>query len=157
MSISPISSLSIYEYYYSINRKKNSPIAKELEQYGIKPSDDDTKNIIMLQRAQALNQENEQSTQSISYQDRPWADLMNQLNISFSEDPKEDIENIKKELNKLLVGVADEELESEVSDLINYAEGLYVDYQNMNLKSFDTSATLSTQLNAIANYNIASI
>ena len=54
MSISPLSSLSIYEYYYTLNRKKTSPVAKELEEYGIKPTDNESLNVALLQRAKVL-------------------------------------------------------------------------------------------------------
>lgn len=158
MSISPVSSLSIYEYYYSLNRKKASPVAKELEEYGLKATDNDALNIAMLQRAKAQERTNASGEeQSESYSDRPWADLMNQLNITFNENPADDIEDIKKELSKLLRGVSDEELETEISDLVDYVEDLYVDFRNLNLNSIDTSQSLTTQLNTMATYNIASI
>ncbi len=156
MSISPISSLSIYEYYYSLNRKKSSPINKELEKYGIKPSDNEALNISMLERAKAQERANQAADkEDSSPSERPWADLMNQLNIPFNENPSDDIQDIKIELNKLLNGVSDEELEEEVSDLVKYVESLFIDYESLNIKSIDTSESLTTQLNTIAAYNIA--
>lgn len=156
MSISPVSSLSIYEYYYSLNRKKASPINRELEKYGLKPTDNEALNISMLERAKAQERANSaQSEEESLPSERPWADLMNQLNIPFNEDPSDDIQDIKKELSKLLNGVSDEELETEVSDLVKYVESLFVDYQKLNLTSIDTSQSLTSQLNTIATYNIA--
>lgn len=157
MSISPVSSLSIYEYYYSMNRKKASPIAKELEEYGLKATDNETLNIAMLQRAKAQERASAANEEESSSYDRPWADLLTQLNIIPNDDPADDIQDIKKALSKLLVGVADEELEGEVNDLVKYVEELYVDFRNMNLNSIDTSQTLTAQLDNIASYNIASI
>ena len=55
MSINAINSLSLYEYYYKINRddqaKKKSPLEKEMREYGLTPTDNDDLNIAMLEQA----------------------------------------------------------------------------------------------------------
>lgn len=159
MSISPLSSLSIYEYYYTLNRKKTSPVDKELEEYGIKPTDNESLNVALLQRAKAQDEAQEtEANDTTSYYDRPWADLMSQLNIPFNDNPADDIQDIKRELQDLISGVAeDKELQAEVDELISYVQDLYVDFKNINLTTFNTDSTLTSQLNAIATYNIAAI
>ena len=160
MSISPISSLSIYEYYYSINdnkKKKPSPLEKEMREYGLKATDNETLNIALLQQAKEAQKNEEANTNTTSYYDRPWADLIHQLNLSFNENPSDDIVDIKTALDKLVRGIEDEELEKEISELKNYVQDLFIDFQKINLNKFDTSTTLSNQLNALAIYNIIGI
>ena len=158
MSINAISSVSLYEYYYTINqedkKKKSSPIAKEMKEYGLRPTDDEELNIAMLQRAKQLKAQNAPKEDSeISQADRPWADLMYQLGLTFNPDPKDDIEDIKDELAKLTKGVSDDELDSEVRDLENYVEKLYLSFVKNNSGSIDASTLLSNQLSNLSMLN----
>ena len=162
MSINAISSVSLYEYFYKINNKdesskKESPIAKELREYGLVPTDSESLNIAMLQKAKnAEKSQNSEGTSSeILKSDRPWADLMYQLNLEFNDDPYDDIQDIKEELSSLVAGLNDEELEKEVSDLRNYVETLYVDFQQNYSGSIDTSSLLTNQLNNLSLLNRA--
>lgn len=157
MSINAINSVSLYEYYYTINRdtkkKKSSPIAKEMKEYGLTPTDDEKLNIAMLERAKRIEKQKDQNDQISSPANRPWADLMYQLNLTFNPDPKDDIEDIKDELAKLTKGVSDEELDSEVRDLENYVEKLYLNFEKNNLKTADLSSLLGNQLNNLSMLN----
>ena len=105
MSINAITSVSLYEYYYNINnkdeqKKKTSPLADEMEKYGLIPTDSEALNIAMLNNAKRLEKQNTTtSDEQIPNSQRPWADLMYQLGISFNDDPKDDIEDI----NSILV------------------------------------------------------
>ena len=158
MSINAINSVSLYEYYYTINqedkKKKSSPIAKEMKEYGLRPTDDEELNIAMLQRAKQLKAKGEsKESQEVNPSDRPWADLMYQLGLSFNPDPKDDIQDIKDELSKLTKGVSDDELDSEVKDLENYVEDLYLKFVQNYQSSFDFSTPLSTQLNNLSMLN----
>lgn len=160
MSINAISGLSIYEYYYSINNKKKeakkeSPLASELEKYGLKATENEAYNVQLLKQAQANEKSKEESSSTTSYADRPWADIMYQLNIEFNEDPKDDIVDIKEELKKLTAGIDDEDFSKEIKDLENYVSDLYISYINTNSSNIDTSLSLTTQLNNLAIMNIA--
>ena len=163
MSINAINGLSIYEYYYSINNnnkkkeaKKESPLASELEKYGLKATENEAYNVQLLKQAQANEKaQQEESSSTTSYTDRPWADIMYQLNIEFNEDPRDDIEDIKEELKKLTAGIDDEDFSKEIKDLENYVSDLYISYINTNSSSIDTSLSLTTQLNNLAIMNIA--
>ena len=158
MAINAISGLSLYEYYYSINNKKDSkkdesPLALEMKKYGLKPTDNEALNARKLQEAKTLEQnKNADKNEEISYSDRPWADLMYQLDIQFNKDPKDDIDDIKEELSKLTLGLDDEELSKEVSDLENYVDKLYINFKG-NESSLDTSMSLTSQLNNMALMN----
>lgn len=159
MSINAINSLSLYEYYYKINKddqaKKKSPLAREMEEYGLTPTDDEAMNIAMLNQAkaaQALKNNNEEK--ELNPHDRPWADLMYQLNIPFNDDPSDDIQDIKEELAKLLIGIDDEELEQEVKDMENYVENLYISFSKNSLTSkIDSSSLIYSQLSNISMMN----
>ena len=159
MSINAISSVSLYEYYYSINRddkkKKSSPIAKEMQEYGLKPTDDEQLNVAMLQMAKNVRgKDDSEEDEKESYSKRPWADLMYQLGLSFNPNPKDDIQDIKDELNKLVKGVSDNELEKEVKDLVAYVENLYISYNNNNLSgSIGSFDLLGSQLNNLSMMN----
>ncbi|MBQ8476062.1 hypothetical protein IJ531_03270 [bacterium] len=158
MSINAISSVSLYEYYYTINResakKKNSPIADEMKKYGLTPTDDEQLNIAMLKRAQNIDKSQQTAqSQEIPYSDRPWADLMYQLGLSFNPDPKDDIQDIKDELTKLTAGVADDELDKEVKDLETYVENLYLKFEQNNSSTDLTGVTLTSQLNNMSMLN----
>lgn len=158
MSVNAINSVSLYEYYYTINqdnkKKKSSPIAEEMKEYGLTPTDDEQLNIAMLQRAKNLqhNQNNQQNDEK-SYSERPWADLMYQLNLTFNPDPKDDIQDIKDELTKLTLGVADDDLNNEVKDLQNYVENLYLKFSENSAGSIKTSDMLGAQLNNMSMLN----
>ena len=133
MSINAITSVSLWEYYYKINRedekKQTSPLIEEMQKYGLKPTDSDELNIAMLNRAKYLQQNANESSKEIPNYQRPWADLMYQLNLTFNEDAKDDIQDIKDELAKLLYGVSDNELEEEIKDLVGYVEDLYISFE----------------------------
>ena len=156
MSINAINSVSLYEYYYTINqenkKKKSSPIADEMKEYGLTPTDDEQLNIALLQRAKNAQNNNNQEKEPTP-QDRPWADLMYQLNLSFNPDPKDDIQDIKDELAKLTKGVADDELNNEVKDLENYVENLYLRFMENSKGSINLSDTLGKQLNNMSMLN----
>ena len=144
MSVNAISGISLYEYYYKINNEDNK-----------------RKKALALERASENNpqvtkkeEDNSQSPKEILPSERPWADLMYQLNISFNEDPKDDIADIKKELAKLTVGLTDKELDSEVKDLENYVDKLYLNFQKINEGGFSTT-TLTDQLKNLSIQNQA--
>ena len=161
MSINAIGSLSLYEYYYQINKdeekKKESPLADEMRKYGLKPTDNESLNIALLNRARQAEQKEEQEASPASYADRPWADIMYQLNIQFNEDPKDDIKDIKDELQKLTFGMDDEELNKELKDLEDYVEKLYINYQSNNAGGLDFTNTLTSQLNNLSMINQISL
>jgi len=160
MSINAINGISLYEYYYTINqedkKKKSSPLADEMREYGLTPTDNETLNASMLVAAKRAKQSNEQEDKTENYSDRPWADLMYQLNISFNPDPKQDIEDIKEEVAKLASGFDDDELRQDVLDLEDYAQSLYLSYQQNNLDRLSGYETLTSQLNNISMLNRAS-
>ena len=111
----------------------------------------------MLQKAKNAekNQNSSGTSSEILKSDRPWADLMYQLNLEFNDDPYDDIQDIKAELSSLVAGLNDDELEKEVSDLRNYVENLYVDFQQNYSGSIDTSSLLTNQLNNLSLLNRA--
>jgi len=162
MSINAISSVSLYEYYYTINKKEEketSPLAKEMKKYGLVPTDNEQINIAMLERAKRLEaSKNNENVNKPSNSDRPWADIMYQLNISFNDDPKDDIEDIKEKLNFLLAGIEDKELETEINDLVSYVEKLYLDFNKISSTGgIDKSLMLSTELNNLSVMNRATL
>lgn len=161
MSINAINSVSLYEYYYTINdnkKRKSSPLEKEMKKYGLVPTDNEQVNIAMLQKAREKEKaKNEKETKSeASHSERPWADIMYQLNISFNDDPADDIVDIKEKLDFLLKGIEDEELEQEINDLENYVEKLYLDFDRISLKTYN-KATLTTELNNLSTINRATL
>ena len=162
MSINAISGLSIYEYYYRINReddKKESPLADEMKEYGLTPTDNEVVNAALLRQAKALEESKQDSGTSsdIPNSERPWADIMYQLNIPFNDDPQDDIIDIKRELNYLTNGMDDEELSKEITDLESYVENLYIDFQNNYSTTFNTSTALYSQLSNMALMNRATV
>lgn len=163
MSINAISSVSLYEYYYQINRederKKKSPIAVEMEEYGLKPTDDEALNVAMLKRAKELSalKESQSQTSEVTPSERPWADLMYQLNLPFNDDPKDDIQDIKDELALLIRGIDDEELSKEVKDLEKYVEDLYLNFEQSSIGALDSSIVLNSQLNNLSMLNRANL
>ena len=161
MSINAINSVSLYEYYYTINepkKHKSSPLESEMKKYGLVPTEDEQINIAMLQKAreQEKARNKETSKAETSYSDRPWADIMYQLNISFNENPSDDIVDIKEKLDFLLDGIEDDELEQEINDLENYVERLYVDFEKINSNSIRTTL-LTSQLNSLSLINRATM
>ena len=159
MSINAISSVSLYEYYYKINKeeekKKESPLADEMRKFGLVPTDNETLNVQLLKTAQEAkrNQETQQN-QEISHSQRPWADIMYQLNIQFNEDPKDDIADIKDELALLLKGMEDDdELNQEIRDLENYVEKLYLSFQQNNSTNISGVSSINMHLNNLAIMN----
>ena len=159
MSINAINSVSLYEYYYSINqnKKKSSPLEDEMRKYGLVPTTSETINAAMLLEAKRLDGKEKNGSDEEVKSNRPWADLMYQLNIPFNDDPADDIEDIKEELTKLISGVSDEELEEEIADLENHVENLYIDYQQNNQGGIDNSSTISAQLNSLSMLNRATL
>ena len=157
MSINAISSVSLYEYYYRINKdeheKKESPLADQMREYGLIPTEDEALNAILLKQAIAAQKAEQETSQEIPPSQRPWADLMYQLNIQFNEDPKDDIEDIKEELALLTRGMNDEELNKEISDLESYVERLYLSYQQNNISRNSGALTINAQLNNLAMIN----
>lgn len=158
MSINAISSVSLYEYYYKINKddqeKKKSPLEREMREYGLTPTDNEIINIQLLQKAKSLDGK-EQEKKEVSYSDRPWADLMYQLNITFNEDPKDDIEDIKDELALLVRDMNDDELNKEIRDLEDYVDRLYINFQQNQSSSFSKAISVDMQLNNLAMMNQA--
>ncbi len=162
MSINAITSLSLYEYYYKINKDKKekdeSPIARELREYGIEPTDNEQLNIVMLKKAKEVkDNQGEDNSYNIPNSERPWADLMYQLNLTFNDDPRDDIDDIKDELQILLRGLNDEELEREIEDLESYVEDLYVSFNKNYGDRTDFSSVLSSQLNNLSLLNRANL
>ena len=157
MAINAITGISLYEYYYKINKeeekKKESPLADEMRKYGLVPTDNEALNIALLKNAKEQDKVENQQPQTIPNSDRPWADLMYQLNIQFNEDPKDDIEDIKEELSKLTLGIDDEELNQEINDLESYVEKLYLNFQANYLKDYSGATKINAQLNNLAIIN----
>ena len=159
MSINAISSVSLYEYYYRINKeeekKKESPLADEMRKYGLVPTDNETLNVQLLKNAkEAKRKEETQQNQEIPHSQRPWADIMYQLNIQFNEDPKDDIDDIKDELALLLKGMEDDdELNQEIKDLENYVERLYLSFQQIYSPNTSKTSSISMHLNNLAMIN----
>jgi len=161
MSINAINSVSLYEYYYTIHdnkKRKSSPLEKEMKEYGLVPTDNEQMNIAMLRQAKEVekSRNEEKKSSQASYSDRPWADIMYQLNISFNEKPSDDIVDIKEKLNFLLKGIEDEELEKEINDLENYVERLYLDYDKIS-SGIIKNSTLTSQLNNLSLINRATM
>lgn len=155
MSINAISSVSLYEYYFTINKdkEKKSPLADEMKKYGLTPTDNESVNIALLEQAKAkerVQNEEQSKEQNESAADRPWADIMYQLNLPFNDNPLDDIQDIKDELKVLLADIKDEELESDITDLENYVEKLYINYSKNNVSS---STLLTNQLNNLSLIN----
>lgn len=159
MSINAINSVSIYEYYYSINhkeKKKESPLADEMRKYGLNPTDNEVINAAMLRQAKQIQEQNTAQESEIANSDRPWADLMYQLNLPFNDDPQDDIDDIKEELAMLMRGVDDDELLKEIDDLEKSVEDMYIRFQNNNQSSM-FSTTLTSQLNNFSMLNKVSL
>ena len=125
-----------------------------MKKYGLTPTDDEQLNISMLQRAKNLQNINSQSEEEeIPYSERPWADLMYQLGLSFNPNPKDDIQDIKDELTKLTKGVTDDELNKEVKDLESYVENLYLKFTQNSSGTIDFTTPIGSQLNNLSVMN----
>jgi biotin synthase-like enzyme len=107
---------------------------------------------MLLAKAKSLK-EAQNAPKEIPYSARPWADIMYQLNIPFNEDPKDDIEDIKKELTLLVRGMDDDELNKEIRDLENYVENLYLNFQQNYSTNIAKNANFDAQLNNLAMIN----
>ena len=82
MSVNAIAGVSLYEYFYTINRsddekKKKSPLADEMRRYGLKATDDEALNAKMLQEAKRLEQVKNQPEVETPKSQRPWAEKLN--------------------------------------------------------------------------------
>ena len=64
---------------------------------------------------------------------------------------------IKEELEKLTLGIDDDELNKEIDDLKNYVDNLYISYEQNYSSNFDTSIFLSNQLNNLSLINRANL
>lgn len=140
MSINAIGSVSLYEYYYTINKKEDTSKTDSVV---------DNKEAKKAQE-QKETEDTKDNTQTISPNDRPWADLIYQLGLSFNDDPKQDIVDIKTELNNLVLGLDDKELQSEVQDLISYVDKMY---HNFSSNFTGNPDSLSTQLSMMSLIN----
>ncbi len=155
MSINAINSVSMYEYYYSIEKndkkKKSSAIDKQMKELNLTPTDNEALNISLIKKAK-INQKAEETKEEDKTK-RPWKDLMYQLNLDFNDNPIDDIKDIKKELKELIIGIEDEELNKEVSDLENYVENLYLSYSKNSLNSLNNLGSFTIELNNLALIN----
>jgi hypothetical protein len=161
MSISAISSVSLYEYYYKINKekekKKESPLADEMRKYGLVPTDNEALNVQLLKNAKEAKKQETQQNEEIPHSQRPWADIMYQLNIQFNENPQDDIDDIKAELALLSKGMTDDELDQEIKDLENYIEKLYINFQQMHSPNISKTSSVNMHLNNLAMMNQISL
>ncbi len=161
MSINAINGISLYEYYYKINKDKQdkdkSPIAQEMKEYGLAPTDDESLNIAMLKRAKELQNTSKKGDDDyIPNEDRPWADIMYQLDLSFNENPVDDIDDIKEELQNLMIGVTDDDLIEDIKQLESNVDEMYIDFRN-NAAVDITYNTLGMELNNLSMLNRANI
>ncbi len=163
MSINAIPSVSLYEYYYQINNNKQkeeeSQTVKELKKMGITPTDNEQVNVAMLKKAKKAEEEQESNnvTKETTYKDRPWADIMNQLGLSFNTDPKDDVQSIKSALSNLVSGIDDKELLADVKDLDDYVKSMYITYYNNDFDASKISNSLSMELEGISAINKARV
>lgn len=154
MFIGAIKSLSIYEYYYSLNSRAVS-LEREEKEKKITPSSSKTEKTANSDEARSTNNASASSEKTENYQNRPWADIMYQLNISFNKDPKDDITSIKNKLMELYKGIDDEELKNELEDLKHSVESSYSSY--VNSQSVDGNAMISNHLNNMSIINKSSL
>ena len=140
MSISAINSVSLYEFYYQINR----PSRKETD----KVSEDETN------KNKGKENTDAESYKEIPKSERPWADIMRQLNLSFNADPKDDIVAIERELVSLLTGINDKELENEINELISETKTMYSEF---NLIQTGQINKLSNELENLSTLNKANL
>ena len=162
MSVNAIAGVSLYEYFYTINRqddekKKKSPLADEMRKYGLKVTGDETLNAKMLQEAKRLEAQQNQKETELPKSQRPWADIMYQLNIPFNDNPKDDIDDIKKELSELVKGLDDDELNQEVKDLENEADRLYLEFLRTSQGEIDKTSVLESQMKNLQMLNMANM
>ena len=157
MSINSITSVSLYEYYYQINHKekKDTKSARELKKLESVQSDNDTKKTAEAKDTQKPNKEDIPQKQELSFNERPWADIMQQLGIGFNNDPKDDIREIKSALDKLTQGIDDDELLADIKDLDDYIKSMYITYYKDGFDSKKVSSSLSKELDGISAINKA--
>lgn len=158
MSINAIGGISLYEYYYQINKpkeeKKKSPLADEMAKYGLTPTKDESLNAILLNQAKRLSEKQSKEEENPeSYSERPWADLMYQLNLEFNPNPDDDIDEIKEKLDELLMEADDEELNREINDLKSYVESLFIGYSQNHLSTDFNYDPLGSQLTGMSMIN----
>lgn len=115
MSINAISSVSLYEFYYRINRPSRKDVSSVSE-------DETTKKEVEEEK------EEEKDSREIPADERPWADIMHQLNLAFHANPKDDIVAIEHELVMLSSGIQDEELKNEIDELISETKTMYSEF-----------------------------
>ena len=72
--------------------------------------------------------------------------------MKFNDDPKDDITAIKDELDELIKGVSDKELEEEISDLKNYVEKLYTEFIQIQQSPLQTK-NLQNELDTLSAIN----
>ncbi len=148
MSINAISSVSLYEYYYKINKSEETP--KEPKNTDIKPIGDEAENTVNKNAQIEPEDKKEVSGQE---QNRPWADIMDQLGLSFNIDPKDDVKAIKSALNNLTKDIDDAELLADIKDLDDYVKTMYITYYNNDYDSSKVSSSLSKELESISAIN----
>ena len=148
MSINAISSVSLYEYYYKINKYEGTP--KELKNKDIKPINDEAESA-KSKNVQKTSEENKEVSEQ--KENRPWADIMEQLGLSFNRDPKDDIIAIKYALDKLVKDIDDTELLADIKDLDDYIKSMYIAYHNNDYDSSKVSFSLSRELEGISAIN----
>ena len=148
MSINAISSVSLYEYYYKINKSEETP--KEPKNTDIKPIGDEAENTVNKNAQIEPEDKKEVSGQE---QNRPWADIMDQLGLSFKIDPKDDVKAIKSALNNLTKDIDDAELLADIKDLDDYVKTMYITYYNNDYDSSKVSSSLSKELESISAIN----
>lgn len=148
MSINAISSVSLYEYYYKINKSEETQ--KEPKNTDIKPIGDEAENTVNKNAQIEPEDKKEVSGQE---QSRPWADIMDQLGLSFNIDPKDDVKAIKSALNNLTKDIDDAELLADIKDLDDYVKTMYITYYNNDYDSSKVSSSLSQELESISAIN----
>ena len=119
----------MYEYYFSINN--DTKVKKEEE-----------KN----------NDKAPQKPQDIPPSERPWADLMYQLGLTFSKDAKDDITRIQVALKELEKEINDDEASKEIDEIIKSVDNLYTQFINPNTTT-TKSHNLANELETISYVN----
>lgn len=63
MSINAINSVSIYEYYYNIDKddkkKKSSVVEKQMRELGLNPTDNEALNIALVKKAKSAKEQDQ--------------------------------------------------------------------------------------------------
>ena len=154
MSVNAISSVSLYTYYYQINKtdeqEEESKTAKELKKLGITPTDSESKNVALLKEAQKAQEEDAQNQKTVNSNERPWANILEQLDITPNSNPKDDIKDIKYALNRLYNGLEDEELMNDINNLVEYVENMYTTYYNNDYDSSSVITSISKEVEGLS-------